>query len=612
MTRDILAERREIDRAVEGQTVCSLFQETVRRFADAEAMKWKEGEAWRGMTWAEYGQRVRELANGLFALGFEKGQFATILGSNRPEYYVADLGILHAGGVPVSLYNTLSPEQIEYIVNHCEAVLSFVENRAFYEKLAAIRDRIPRVRRVVVFEKRDVPKDDWAVSLEEVLELGRRYEREHPDRFEKTWQAVRPEDLATLIYTSGTTGPPKGVMVTHRNVAWTTESLERVYPRRPGMRHISYLPLAHIAERMTGHYLHLKGASLCYFCPAPQEIAAYLLEVRPQFFFAVPRIWEKMYYGLTSAIEGLEEAQKKAVQEAITVRLEVVRREQRGEEVPEDLRRKAEEAEPIVALVRARLGLDQVELASTGAAPIAPEILEWFHAIGIPIAEVYGQSEDTGPTSWNRPGRVKIGTVGPTIPGVEVKLAEDGELLVRGGNVTAGYYKEPELTAETFDAEGWLHSGDVAEIDEEGFLRIVDRKKEILITAGGKNIAPSNIENALKQKPLIGQACVVGDRRPYVTALLVLDPESARQWARERGLPEDLEVLARHPDVHREIQRYVDEVNEKLSNVERIKKFAILPTEWTVDSGELTPTLKMKRKVVHERYADVIESLYRG
>jgi long-subunit acyl-CoA synthetase (AMP-forming) len=364
---------------------------------------------------------------------------------------------------------------------------------------------------------------------------------------------------------------------------------------------------------MAGHYLQIKTASSCHFCPNPQQIAQYLPDVRPQFFFAVPRIWEKLHAGLTTAIEtNPDDGMRSMAKAAIDTSLRKVRLEQAGKPVPPDLHTQAENAAMITAMIRKRVGLDAVELAASGAAPIAAEILEWFHAIGVPIAEVYGQSEDTGPTSWNQPGAVKIGTVGPAIPGVEVRLAEDGELLVRGGNVTRGYYKEPELTAETFDAEGWLHSGDVAEIDANGYIRIVDRKKEIIITAGGKNIAPSNLENMLKQKPLIGQACIIGDKRPFVSALIVLDAETAMPWAQQQQLSTDMTALATHPKVLAEIQAYVEEVNQHLNNVERIKKFTVLPTDWTVDSGELTPTMKMKRKVVNQRYADAIEQMYRS
>lgn len=612
MARDIAAERREIDAAVEGQTVCSMFRDTVAQHGDVPALRWKRDDAWQTLTWADYGRLAEEFGLGLVSLGLERGEFVNLLSANRPEYYVSDVGILHGAGVPVSLYNTLAPEQIEYIVNHCEAVFVIVEDRAYLERILKVRASIPNVRKVIMFTgAEEFEDDDWIVSYDSVLEAGRELAGRDASALRERWSAVTPDDLCTLIYTSGTTGPPKGVMVTHYNVCWTAESLDRLMPREPGMRHISYLPLAHIAERMAGHYLHIKGASTAYFCPNPAEIGAYLKEVRPEFLFAVPRIWEKLYYGLSAAIDNNpDDGQRRAGRQAIEALLERVRIEQAGREVPADVAERAEGAEPVAAFIRSMVGLDAVRIASSGAAPIAPEILEWFHAIGVPVAEVYGQSEDTGPTSWNRPGDVKIGTVGPTIPGVEVKLADDGELLVRGGNLTRGYYKEPVLTAETFDEDGWLHSGDVAEIDDDGFIRIVDRKKEILITAGGKNIAPSNIENLLKQQPLVGQACVVGDRRPYVTALIVLDSETAQQWAAARGLPAELATLAGHPDVRAEVEGYIAEINTKLHNQEQVKRFTILPREWTVDSEELTPTLKMKRKVVNQKYADEIEAMY--
>jgi long-chain acyl-CoA synthetase len=612
--RNVIAERREIDTVVAGQTVCSLFQDTVARAGDGDALKWRVNDAWQTLSWNEYGEQVRHLTSGLITLGLRSGEFVNLLAANRPEYYVSDIATLHAGAVPVSLYNTLALEQIEYIVDHCEAVFIIVENAAYYDRIAPLRRLLSRVRKVIMMEGAEAfAADDWVVPYATVLARGAAADRENAGEIERRWRAVKPDDLATLIYTSGTTGPPKGVMVTHYNVTWTAESLIRVVPRAPGTRHISYLPLAHIAERMAGHYLQIKTASSCHFCPNPQQIAQYLPDVRPQFFFAVPRIWEKLHAGLTTAIEtNPDDGMRSMAKAAIDTSLRKVRLEQAGKPVPPDLHTQAENAAMITAMIRKRVGLDAVELAASGAAPIAAEILEWFHAIGVPIAEVYGQSEDTGPTSWNQPGAVKIGTVGPAIPGVEVRLAEDGELLVRGGNVTRGYYKEPELTAETFDAEGWLHSGDVAEIDANGYIRIVDRKKEIIITAGGKNIAPSNLENMLKQKPLIGQACIIGDKRPFVSALIVLDAETAMPWAQQQQLSTDMTALATHPKVLAEIQAYVEEVNQHLNNVERIKKFTVLPTDWTVDSGELTPTMKMKRKVVNQRYADVIEQMYRS
>lgn len=615
MTRDIAAERRDIDASVAGQTVCSLFQERVAANAADVALKWKHDGDWRELTWQDYGAGVAHCAAGLAALGLAPGEFVNILAPNCAEYYVADLGVLHAGGTPVSLYNTLAPEQIEYIVNHCEARYLILGDATFYEqRIRPIRDRIPGVRRIVVIAGAGTITDDPRVcAWADLLAAGEAAGEAGAAEVERRWRAVQPTDLATLIYTSGTTGPPKGVMISHYNVAWTAESLERVAPRFPGMRHISYLPLAHIAERMVGHYLQIKGASTCYFCPAPQQIGEYVAEVRPQYFFAVPRIWEKMHAGLQKALAAIPDAaQRDLIRGAIDVAVEKVRHEQTGRPLPADLAARAGQAAAVTALVRQKAGLDQVEIASTGAAPIAPEILEFFHAIGVPILEVYGQSEGSGPTSWNRPGAARIGTVGPALPGVEVRLGADGELLVRGGNVTRGYYKEPTLTAETFDPEGWLASGDVAVIDPEGYIRIVDRKKEILITAGGKNIAPSNIENLLKQEPLVGQACIIADKRPFVAALIVLDAEAVLPWAREHGLGDDLAAIAADPRLLARIQAGVERANSHLNSVEQVKKFTVLPNEWTVDSGELTPTMKMKRKVVYQRYADLIEAMYRS
>jgi long-subunit acyl-CoA synthetase (AMP-forming) len=399
-------------------------------------------------------------------------------------------------------------------------------------------------------------------------------------------------------------------MVTHRNVCWTLVSFLQVMPLPPGTRQISYLPMAHIAERMVGHYGPLKIGSVIHFCPDPRQVAGYIREVKPTYFFAVPRIWEKLYQGIHNAIAGGTEDQQKAAADAIAVRTQVVELQLEGKPVPDDLEQKDEEAKAVTSFISSLVGLDEIEIGGTGAAPIAADIIKFFWALGVPLYEVYGQSEDTGPTSWNRPGATRFGTVGPTIPGVEVKIADDGELLVRGGNLTRGYYKEPQLTAETFDAEGWLHSGDVAEIDDEGFIKIVDRKKEILITAGGKNIAPSNVENLLKQHPLVGQACLVADQKPYATALIALDPDDAATWAKSHDKPADVKQLASDPDVRAELQAHIDLVNKRLHNQEQVKKFTVLANEWTVDSGEVTPTLKMKRKVVNTKYEPEIEAMY--
>ncbi|HYZ93260.1 MAG TPA: AMP-dependent synthetase/ligase [Actinomycetota bacterium] len=608
MARDVVAEQKDIDKTVEGQTVVGLFQNATKEFANVEALKWKVGDDWQSKTWAEFGEHVRDFAKGLVSLGLAPGEFVNLIGSNVPEYSISDFGVLHAGGTPVSLYNTLAPEQISYIVNHCDAKYVICENRDYFESFLKIQNEVPEVRKVILWrDAEEFADNDWVVSYESVLAEGR---KQDDAELSSRMKAIDSSDLVTLIYTSGTTGPPKGVMVTHRNVCWTLESLLRAMPLEPGQRQISYLPMAHIAERMVGHYIPLRLGSTIHFCPNPRDVAAYLTAVRPTFFFAVPRIWEKLYQGLQNAINNNpDEGQKKAAQDALAATTEVVRLENEGKKVPDDVRKRAEDAKPVTDFIKQLVGLDQVVNAGTGAAPIAKEILEFFWALGVPIYEVYGQSEDTGPTSWNTPDSHRLGTVGPSLPGVETVLADDGELLVRGGNVTQGYYKEPELTAETFDSDGWLHSGDVAEF-QDGFIKIVDRKKEILITAGGKNIAPSNVENMLKQHPLVGQACLIADQRPFATALIALDPDDAAAWAKQQGKPTDLASLSQDPDVVADIEAYIKEMNKRLHNQEQVKKFTVLPMEWSVDSGEVTPTLKMKRKVVNQKYEAEIESMY--
>ncbi len=610
MARDVVAEQKDIDKAVDGQTVNSLFLNATNEFADSEALKWKVGDDWESITWAGFGERVADFAKGLIALGLAPGDFVNLIGSNVPEYSISDFGVLRAGGTPVSLYNTLAPEQVSYIVNHCDAKYVICENRDYFETFLKIQNEIPNVRKIIMWrDAEEFADNELVVSFGDVIAEGR--EQDDTELANRA-KAIDPEDLVTLIYTSGTTGPPKGVMVTHRNVCWTLESLLRAMPLGPGQRQISYLPMAHIAERMVGHYIPLKLGSMIHFCPNPRDISAYLGAVKPTFFFAVPRIWEKLYQGLQNAINNNpDEGQKKAAQDAIAVRTEVVKLQNEGKKVPPELQSKADEAGAVVDFIKQLVGLDKTENAGTGAAPIAKEILEFFWALGVPLYEVYGQSEDTGPTSWNTPEQHRIGTVGPNLPGVEVKLADDGELLVRGGNVTNGYYKEPELTAETFDSEGWLHSGDVAEF-HDGFIKIVDRKKEILITAGGKNIAPSNVENMLKQHPLVGQACLIADQRPYATALIALDPDDAAAWAKAHGKPTDLASLSTDAELIADIESFVNEMNKRLHNQEQVKKFTVLPMEWSVDSGEVTPTLKMKRKVVNQKYEAEIESMYSG
>jgi long-chain acyl-CoA synthetase len=611
VTRDIAAERAAIDRAVAGKTVPSVFKEVAERYPDADALKWRAAEGWQALTWAQYREQVREATMGLRRLGFQSGEFGLIMARNRGEHLIADLAITHAAGSSVSIYNTLAPEQVAYIAGHCAAAVAFVEDQAFLEKFLAVRDQLPHLRQVVLLEG-DAGDDDWVITWQALLEIGRWGADADPGAFDASWQRVRPEDIVSLIYTSGTTGAPKGVTYTHNKVLWTLESGRQLAEYTPGERWISYLPLAHIAERFATHWGGIYNVGVNHLVPDPMQLLPALLDVRPHIFVGVPRVWEKFQTGIRLGIAAEpDEQRRQLVEAAMATGRQMVELEQRGETPPPELAARAEAMAPVLAAIRARIGLDQCRIAYTSTAPTPLDVLLYFAALGLPLVEVWGMSELTGPATANRPECIKLGTVGPTLPGVEAKLAEDGELLIRGGNVMPAYYKDPERTAETFDEEGWLHTGDVATVDADGYYRIVDRKKELIITSSGKNISPANVEALLKHHPLIGQAIAVGDGHQFVAALIVLDQEVVPIWAKARGIPVGaIAELAAHPEVVAEVRRGVEEASSHLSRIEQVKRFTILPTEWTAESEELTPTLKLKRRVINTKYRREIEGMY--
>ena len=540
---DSSAERAAIDARVAGQTLCTVLERNAREYGDLPALSWKQDGAWRQLDWRAYRERVAEVAMGLDALGVGPGDFVTIMARNRPEHLIADLAAVHLGATPVSLYNTLAPEQIAYIANHCEAKVAVVEGRDFMERWEKVKGELPALRHVVMVEDAGEFSDyDWVSSWDHLVSSGREALASGRERFDAAWRAVKPEDLATVLYTSGTTGPPKGVMTTHANALWTAASVERWADDPawvPGSKYVSYLPLAHSLERLSGPYVCLWKPSSLFCCPELTKVIEILPEVRPFSFVAVPRLWEKAQAGILAALAAEPNQRRRRIAEtAIEAGRQAVRLEQAGKPVPLGLRlRRAVFDRLVYARIRERLGLDQCNVVFSGAAPLADDVMEFFLGIGVPLREGYGLTESTAPATLNNPYDPKVGTVGPPLPGVEVRLADDGEVLLRGGNIAAGYYKDPEQTAETFDADGWLHTGDVGTFDNEGRLRIVDRKKELLITAGGENISPSNIENLLKAHPLIPQACVVGDRKPYPAALIVLDSETPPGWAAKHGIP---------------------------------------------------------------------------
>jgi long-chain acyl-CoA synthetase len=594
----------EITARVAGHTVATRFRDTVRAHGDRVALRWRDGDAWQELTWAEYADRACRMAASLAALGVVQGERVVMMMRNRPEFHVADMAVVLLGATPVSIYNSSAPEQVQYLASHCGAVVAIAEDVDYLERILKVRGEIPTLEHLVIVDDPDDRAPADVLRWDALLEAA-------PVDLDTTAEVAHPSDLATIIYTSGTTGPPKGVMLDHANVVWTVESLLSCWgdvdPRHS--RIVSYLPMAHIAERVVTHYQGIIATLEVTTCPEPSQLAGILPEVRPQIMFGVPRVWEKMHAGVL-ALAGANADQQAMLDAALPVGARAAEYRARGEELPAALAAELETAQPVFDFVLNLLGLDQVVAALSGAAPIPQETLLFFRALGIDMSEVYGLSETSGPMTWT-PFRVKVGTVGPAIPGCEVVLAEDGEVLARGGNIFRGYLNDEERTGETMDADGWFHSGDIGEFDADGYLKIVDRKKELIITAGGKNISPANLEAALKSFPLIGQACVIGDGRPFISALLVLDPEVTPPWAANQGVTgKSLAELASDPVVLEEVGRNVDDANKRFSRVEQVKRFVVLGEEWQPDSDELTPTSKLKRRGVHAKYAEQIEGMY--
>jgi len=591
------------ERAIDAATVAEAFERTTALRADRVALRTRDDSV--SITWGELRERVDALAGGLAKLGVKRGDTVALMFGNRPEFHLADLAAMTLGATPFSIYQTYTAEQIQYLIEDSGARVAILE-QAFLPVFLQARENLPDLEHVIVV---DGEAPDGVTPLTEV-------EGADPG-FDATAAraAVDPEDLLTLIYTSGTTGPPKGVQLAHRNMMSVIKSIEEILELPDGVKVISWLPSAHVAERNAHHYIPLVFAGTITCCENPREIMQYLPEVRPNWFFAVPRIWEKLKAGLETMMAAQPPEQREQAQKLLAAAREKVRLEQAGEPVPDDLAATVAKAdEEMFSALRAQLGLDEAIAVNVGAAPTPPEVLEFFHAIGIELAELWGMSETTGTGTCNRPGQVKIGTVGPAAPGIEISLAEDGEVLVRGECNMVGYRNQPEKTAETIDSEGWLHTGDIGEIDEDGFLRIVDRKKELIINAAGKNMSPANIEATIKSSsPLIGQAVAIGDRRPFNTALVVLDPDYAPQWASQQGIEgTDLEGLAAEEKVIAGVQEGIDAGNAKLARVEQIKKFTIVPGDWQPGGDELTPTMKLKRKPIAEKYESEIEGMYAG
>lgn len=598
-------EAAEIDQFAEGRTVTTEFRDRVAADPDRPALRWRIGETeWGEITFAQWADQSCRIAAAMQRLGVQHGDRIVLMMRNRPETAIADMAALLVGATPISIYNSSAAEQLQFLLNHSEAKYAVVEDMGFLERILAVRDEVPDLKGIAIIDDPDGAAPDDVISWDALL-------ADEPLDLATAAATAEPDELATIIYTSGTTGPPKGVMLDHHNIVWTVESLRRCFPVSfAGARVVSYLPMAHIAERVVSYYQGIMHGLAITWCPETSMVTQYLGAVRPELFFAVPRVWEKAYATIT-ALARADVAAAEKFDAALALGWKASEYRAREEALPADLAAEFETADAeVLGVWRALVGLDECLLAVSGAAPLPVEIFKFFRSLGVPLAEVYGLSETSGPLTL-APVKVKAGSVGPAIPGCEVVLGDDGEVLGRGGNIFRGYFKADEKTAEVLDDDGWFHTGDIGEFDADGYLRIVDRKKELIITAGGKNISPANIEASLKGHPLIAQACVIGDGKPFVSALIVLDGEVAPAWAMMRGIEfSSIEDLAAKPELLAEIQASVDATNAHFSQAERIKRYTLLTAEWMPDSEMLTPTMKLKRRGVHARFAAEIEAMY--
>ena len=607
---DVMAARTEID-AMIAPSIPHAFAQTVAAQGDAPAYSDKigiEGPGWRTLSWTELRETALDVAAALVDLGVLPGDRVAIMASNRIEHVLADLGALHAGATPMSIYNTLSPSQVAYVAGHSEPAVAVLENADHVARWSQAAGAAPQI---VVLDPASAPAG--AITWDELLERGRATRGQHQAEVEQRWQAIDPEQPATILYTSGTTGNPKGVVITHRNVLFEVESGNRTAGLEGDSIGVSYLPYAHIAERVLGIYIPLVTAGHVHLVGDPSLLVGALGEVRPTRFFGVPRVWEKIQTGIGGLIAmETDETKRLAVADAMAVGLEYVESLQLGHETSPELKARFEAADKAVLTpIKSLLGLDRVTWAGSASAPMPLETARFFAGLGFAIFDIYGMTETTGSVTACGPEHFRLGTVGRAQPGIEMAIAEDGEILTRSPVNTSGYHQNPEASAELIDDQGWIHTGDIGEIDDDGFLKVVDRKKEMIITSQGKNIAPSNIENLLKESPLVGHALAYGEGRPYVVAILTLDPDVAPVVAARLGLEyADLAELARKPEILGIVGQAVDQANERLSRPEQVKRWKLLPVEWTAESAELTPTLKLKRRVVHANYAEALEELY--
>jgi len=600
---------------VHPDTVPGVFLRAVQKYGDRTALRYKKYGLWRDISWNGYFERARRVALALMRMGLQKGECVSIIGDNCPEWVIIDLGIQCAGGVSVGIYSTNASSQCEYVVTDSRSRFYFVENEEQLDKWLDFRDEAHLLEKVIVWDLEGLRhfKDPLVMTFQELLELGREEEETSARALTIRMAEITPEDLSVLIYTSGTTGPPKGAMLTHRNVTWMSEAITADNPMLDEDEVLSFLPLCHIFERLFSVFIHIRCAYVVNFIENLDTVMDNMREASPTVAYAVPRIWEKYCSAVLIRMSDATWVKKMAFGLALKIGKKRAYLKMNFRSVPAYL-----EVLNFLAWLtvfrklKERLGFDRVRVAYSGAAPISPDVLHFFQSIGVYLIEGYGQTEGTGVTCMSRLGKVKFGTVGPPVRGVEVRIAEDGEILVRSPGVFKGYYGNPASSAETV-RDGWLYSGDVGELDGDGFIKITDRKKDIIVTAGGKNIAPQYIENQLKFSPYINDAVVIGDKRKFITAIIVIDEENVMKYAQDHRIQFSTYAdLTRNDRIEELIRRQVDEVNHDLSRVEQIKKFTILPKKLYEEDGEVTPTMKVKRKYISEAFKDLIDAMYRS
>ena len=597
------------------ETTPQAFKQTVQKYGDRVAMRKKEYGLWHDISWNEYYRRAKYIGSALISMGLERGDCVSIIGDNCPEWVIIDMGVQCAGGVAVGVYSTNAWEQVEYVVENSDSKFFFVENEEQLDKWLNFRDKVPFLKKVIVWDLEGLRhfEDPMVMTYDDLLDQGHQIVEKEPDLFDRRTSEVKPDDVAVLVYTSGTTGPPKGAMLTHKNVTWmawaiTEEDVNPVYDTDEVM---SFLPLCHVFERLFSVFGHVLHGYIVNFIESLDTVMDNMREISPTVGYAVPRVWEKYLSAVYIKMADATWFKRLVYSTALKVGKKRATLSMNFKSVPFHLEALFQLADlAVFRKLKERLGFDRMRIAFSGAAPISPDVLHYFQSIGVNLMEGYGQTEGSGVTTASRIGKIKFGTVGTPLPNTEVKIAEDGEILVKSPGVFKGYFKNPEATNETVK-DGWLYSGDVGEFDEDGYLKITDRKKDIIVTAGGKNITPQYIENKLKSSPYINDAVVIGDKRKYLTSLIMIDEDNVVKYAQDNKVQfSTYKDLTQSPEIIKLIQGEVNKVNGTMSRVEQVKKFTILPKKLYEEDGEVTPTMKVKRKYVNKAFGDLIEAMY--